>query len=226
PMLQPADAFSANANAGYCSETIGIGRASIPRECERRHSGTRPSCGTFPNRIVAPCAAPAREPPMRISPILLAAAAGILLLHPGLAPLLAQQPAAQAPSPPGKPPGKFSVVTQTWHRYPGLAVADITFENGNDFGVRNAVVSCEFLAPKGKLLATGGSPVFQSSPPGKKKVEGIEFSLRERNAVPGSCRVISVSTTGGPNWAATPPNPIQPARLSQPRPRVGSRAPP
>src|SRR5262249_24065830 len=198
PMLQPADAFSANANAGYCSETIGIGRASIPRECERRHSGTRPSCGTFPNRIVAPCAAPAREPPMRISPILLAAAAGILLLHPGLAPLLAQQPAAQGPSPPGKPPGKFSVVTQTWHRYPGLAVADITFENGNDFGVRNAVVSCEFLDPKGKVLATRGSTVFQSFPPGKKKVEGIEFSLREKNGVRGWCRVIWVSPPGGP----------------------------
>jgi len=126
---------------------------------------------------------------MRIPPIPLAAAAYILLCLP----LLAQ------PSPPGPPPGKFSIVTQTWHRYPGLAVADITFENRNDFGVRNAVVSCEFLDPKGKVLATRGSTVFQSFPPGKKKIDGIEFSLREKNAVPGSCRVISVSTIGGPN---------------------------
>jgi hypothetical protein len=136
---------------------------------------------------------------MCISPIRLAAAAVILLLCTTLAPpLLAQQPTAQ-PAPPGQSPQKFSIVTQTWHRYPGLAVADITFQNGNDFGVRNAVVSCEFVDPKGKVLATRGSTVFQSFPPGKKKVDGIEFSLREKNAVPGSCRVISVTTIGGPN---------------------------
>jgi hypothetical protein len=137
---------------------------------------------------------------MRISPILLAAAAGILLclaVSPSLLaqPKPAEQPTARQPA----PPGKFSIVTQIWHRYPGLAVADITFENGNDFGVRNAVVSCEFLDPKGKVLATRGSTVFQSFPPGKRKVDGIEFSLREKNAVPGSCRVISVSTVSGPN---------------------------
>ncbi len=85
------------------------------------------------------------------------------------------------------------------HRYPGLAVADITFQNANDIRVRNPVVSCEFFDPKGKLLATRGSTVFQSFPPGKKKIDGVEFSLREKNAVPGSCRVISVSTVGGPN---------------------------
>ncbi len=119
----------------------------------------------------------------------------------------AEQPAAQrpgakppAPAPAGKAPiDKFSVVSQTWHRFPGLAVADITFQNGNNFRVRDAVIACEFLDAKGKLLATRGSTVFQSFPPGRKNIDGIEFSLREKNAVPGSCRVISVTTVASPN---------------------------
>jgi hypothetical protein len=135
----------------------------------------------------------------------------ILLAAPGIFALLClagapsapaqQKPAEQpAPAPAGKGPiDKFSVVSPSWHRFPGLAVADITFQNANDFRVRDAVVSCEFLDAKGKLLATRGSTVFQSFPPGKKKVDGIEFSLREKNAVPGSCRVLSVTTVGGPN---------------------------
>ena len=103
-----------------------------------------------------------------------------------------------APAPASKAPvEKFSVVTQTWHRYPGLAVADITFQNANEFRVRNPVVSCEFFDAKGKLIAARGSTVFQGFPPGKKKIDGIEFSLREKNAVPGSCRVISVSAVAG-----------------------------
>jgi hypothetical protein len=153
---------------------------------------------------------------MRTSAILLAAPYLVALL--GLAgspsalaqPKPTEQPAAQpgakspppapAPAPAGRAPvDKFSVVTQSWHRYPGLAVADITFQNANDFRVRDAVVSCEFFDAQGKLAATRGSTVFQSFPPGKKKINGIEFSLREKNAVPGSCRVLSVSTVSGPN---------------------------
>ena len=145
---------------------------------------------------------------MRMLAVLFAAPAiGSLLCLAGSPPALGQQkpadkPGTQQPAPPspgGKAPDKFSVVSQTWHRFPGLAVADITFQNANDFRVRNAVVSCEFLDAKGKLIATRGSTVFQSFPPGKKKVDGIEFSLREKNAVPGSCRVLSVSTMSGPN---------------------------
>jgi len=140
----------------------------------------------------------------------------ILLAGPGIVSLLClagspsavgqpkptERPAAQQPSPapPGNAPvDKFSVVSQSWHRFPGLAVADITFQNANDFRVRDAVVSCEFFDARGKLVATRGSTVFQSFPPGKKKIDGIEFSLREKNAVPGSCRVISVTTVGSPN---------------------------
>ena len=114
----------------------------------------------------------------------------------------ARQPGAKppAPAPAGKAPiDKFSVVSQAWHRFPGLAVADITFQNGNNFRVRDAVIACEFFDAKGKLLATRGSTVFQSFPPGRKKIDGIEFSLREKNAVPGSCRVISVTTVASPN---------------------------
>jgi hypothetical protein len=115
--------------------------------------------------------------------------------QPTTVPATPPTPAPATGAPAGKNPiGKFSIVTQSWHRFPGLAVADITFQNANDFRVRNAVVSCEFFDAKGKLIAARGSTVFQSFPPGKKKVEGIEFSLREKNAVPGSCRVISVST--------------------------------
>jgi hypothetical protein len=142
---------------------------------------------------------------MRMFAILLAAPGIVSLLLAGAPSALAQQkpaeqPAAQQPAPAGKAPiDKFSVVSQSWHRFPGLAVADITFQNANDIRVRDPVVSCEFYDPKGKLLATRGSTVFQSFPPGKKKIEGIEFSLREKNAVPGSCRVLSVSVVGGSN---------------------------
>jgi hypothetical protein len=115
-----------------------------------------------------------------------------------VAPAAAQQQAQ--PRPPGPPPvDKFSVVSQEWHRFPGLAVADITFNNANDYRVRNPVISCEFLGPNGKAIATRGSTIFQSFPPGKKKIDGVEFSLREKNATPGSCRVISVTTVSGPN---------------------------
>lgn len=120
---------------------------------------------------------------------------------------LAQSKPPEATSPQERKPAgsanaavaKFSIVSQTWHRYPGLAVADITFQNANDMRVRNAVISCEFVDPQGKVVATRGSTVFQSFPPGKKKVDGIEFSLREKNAAPGACRILSVNATDSPN---------------------------
>ena len=59
--------------------------------------------------------------------------------------------------------------------------------------------SAAVVDPQGKVVATRGSTVFQSFPPGKKKVDGIEFSLREKNAAPGSCRVISVNAGDAPN---------------------------
>jgi hypothetical protein len=144
---------------------------------------------------------------MRTFAVLLSAPAVVSLCLAGCPSVLAQQKPAeqsgtqqQAPGGAGKAPvDKFSVVSQTWHRFPGLAVADVTFQNGNDFRVRDPVISCEFFDAKGKLIATRGSTVFQSFPPGKKKIDGIEFSLREKNASPGSCRVISVSTVAGPN---------------------------
>ena len=120
--------------------------------------------------------------------------------------LAQSRPPDQATPQPPKPAGagnaaaaKFSIVSQTWHRYPGLAVADITFQNANEMRVRNAVISCEFVDPQGKVVATRGSTVFQSFPPGKKKVDGIEFSLREKNAAPGACRILSVNATDSPN---------------------------
>lgn len=146
---------------------------------------------------------------MRIFTNLLAAPCIVALLWLAGSPFVlaqqkpAEQPAARQPGakpPAGKAPiDKFSVVSQSWHRFPGLAVADITFQNANDIRVRDPVITCEFFDTKGKLLATRGSTVFQSFPPGKKKVDGIEFSLREKNAVPGSCRVLSVTTVGAPN---------------------------
>jgi hypothetical protein len=143
---------------------------------------------------------------MRLSAILVVACAGSLvaLVLPFSA--LAQSKPAEQRGAPSRPApaanaivAKFSILSQTWHRYPGLAVADITFQNGNDMRVRNAVISCEFVDPQGKVVATRGSTVFQSFPPGKKKVDGIEFSLREKNAAPGSCRVISVNAGDAPN---------------------------
>ena len=144
---------------------------------------------------------------MRTSAIfVLWAVAAPLSLMPALS-ALAQSKLPEGASPQERKPvgsanaavAKFSIVSQTWHRYPGLAVADITFQNANDMRVRNAVISCEFVDPQGKVVATRGSTVFQSFPPGKKKVDGIEFSLREKNAAPGACRILSVNATDSPN---------------------------
>jgi hypothetical protein len=143
---------------------------------------------------------------MRTFAVLLFAPAVVSPWLAGCPSALAQQKPAeqsatqqQAPGAGRAPVDKFSVLSQSWHRFPGLAVADVTFQNGNDFRVRDPVISCDFFDAKGKVIATRGSTVFQSFPPGKKKIDGIEFSLREKNAVPGSCRVISVSTVAGPN---------------------------
>jgi hypothetical protein len=98
------------------------------------------------------------------------------------------------------PVDKFSVVSQVWHRYPGLAVADITFNNENDYAVRNVVISCDFLGPIGNVIARRGSTIFESFPPASTiKIDGVSFSLREKNATPGSCRVLSVRAVGTPN---------------------------
>jgi hypothetical protein len=94
---------------------------------------------------------------------------------------------------------KFLVVSQEWHRYPGLAVADITFNNGNEYAVQHAIISCDFLDPNGNVIATHHTTIFLGFPPGRTKINGVSFSLREKNATPGSCRVLSVRTEAAPN---------------------------
>jgi hypothetical protein len=95
----------------------------------------------------------------------------------------------------------LSVVTQEWHRYPGLAVADIIFNNANDYEVRHPIIACDFLDPNGKVIATRGSTIFQSFPPASTtRINGVHFSLlRAKNAIPGSCRVLSVKTVATPH---------------------------
>ena len=95
--------------------------------------------------------------------------------------------------------GNFSVLTQHWRRYPGLAVADIIFNNENGYAVRNVIVTCEFLDRNGNAVATRGSTIFQSFPPASTiKIDNVYFSLREKNAVPGSCRALSASNVTAP----------------------------
>jgi hypothetical protein len=137
---------------------------------------------------------------MRIAALLIRSGAGAvlffeaLLLLPFIEGVPAQPQGEEARAPAGAPIDKFRILSQEWHRYAGLAVADITFENGNNYSVRNAVISCEFANPQGSEAATRGSTVFQTFPPGTQKVNGIEFSLREKHFVPRSCRVVAVST--------------------------------
>jgi hypothetical protein len=59
----------------------------------------------------------------------------------------------------------LSVVTQEWHRYPGLAVADIIFNNANYYEVRHPVIACDFLGPSGNVVASRGTTIFQTFPP-------------------------------------------------------------
>jgi hypothetical protein len=94
----------------------------------------------------------------------------------------------------------LSVVMQNWHRYPGLAVADIIFNNANAFAVRHVIIGCDFLDTKGNVIATRATTIFESLPPASSvKIDGVHFSLREKSATPGSCRVISVRTVPPPN---------------------------
>jgi hypothetical protein len=124
----------------------------------------------------------------RIAARVVAAGTGLFLAWSG-APIsrdwvqtaVAQQQGTQPAPVQGPPPiDKFWVVSQDWHRSPGVAVADITFRNGNDYNLRDPVIACDFFSSSGTLIATRGSTVFQSFPPGKHQVSGIEFSLRER----------------------------------------------
>jgi hypothetical protein len=104
-----------------------------------------------------------------------------------------QQPSASAVQ-------NLSVVMQNWHRYQGLAVADIIFNNANAFAVRHVIIGCDFLDPKGNVIATRATTIFESLPPASTvKIDGVHFSLREKSATPGSCRVISVRTASQPN---------------------------
>ena len=138
---------------------------------------------------------------MRIAALLIRCGTCAMLLFGALLLLASTRPAPAQPkggephpAPQTPPIDKFRIVSQEWHRYTGLVVADITFENGNNYSVKNAVVSCDFVNPEGSEVATRGSTVFQTFPPGTHKVNGVEFSLREKSLVPGSCRVVSVNT--------------------------------
>jgi hypothetical protein len=104
-----------------------------------------------------------------------------------------------APSVPGAV-HNLSVIAQNWHRYPGLAVADIIFNNANNYEVRHPIIACDFFDPNGNVVATRGTTIFQTFPRASTiKIDGVHFSLRERNAISGSCRVISVKTVDAPN---------------------------
>ena len=95
--------------------------------------------------------------------------------------------------------GDFSVIRQDWRQYPGLAVANITFNNANGYEVRNAVISCDFVDKDGKVIITRGTTIFQTFPPGSTiKIDDVHFTLREKSATPGSCRVVSVRSLTAP----------------------------
>jgi len=100
------------------------------------------------------------------------------------------------------PVDRFRIVAQDWHPmdwHRGLAVAAITFENANDFSIYEPTIACEFVRPNGELIGTRATHVHRAFRPGKMQIDGIEFSIRERDAVPGSCRVVSVLTSPAPD---------------------------
>jgi hypothetical protein len=93
---------------------------------------------------------------------------------------------------------RFHIVSQQWHRYSGLAVADIVFRNENRYSVHEPVIVCEFLTSRGDLIGSRGTMVHRLFRPGDQEVRGIHFSMREKDAVPGACRVLSVKTSPSP----------------------------
>jgi hypothetical protein len=95
----------------------------------------------------------------------------------------------------------FRIVSQAWHpqeRHRGLAVAEMTFENTNNFPVYEPTIACEFLSASGQLIGSRGTHVHMVFPPGEKEIKGIEFIVREKDALPGACRVVSVLTSPSP----------------------------
>jgi hypothetical protein len=93
---------------------------------------------------------------------------------------------------------RFHIVSQQWHEFSGLAVADIVFRNENPYPVTEPVIACEFRTRRGDLIGTRGTMVHRMFHPGDQEVLGIHFSMREKNAVPGKCRVVSVKTSSSP----------------------------
>jgi hypothetical protein len=93
---------------------------------------------------------------------------------------------------------RFHIVSQQWHRYSGLAVVDIIFRNENQHPVNEPVIACEFLTPRGELIGSRGTMIHRMFRPGKHAVRGVHFSMREKDAVPGACRVLSVKISPSP----------------------------
>jgi hypothetical protein len=76
----------------------------------------------------------------------------------------------------------------------GLMTAGFTFENGNDFSIKDPKVSCELTGQSGTTLNTKTQTIFVSIPKkSRKTVSNINFGPINSQAHSGSCRVTSVT---------------------------------
>jgi hypothetical protein len=96
----------------------------------------------------------------------------------------------------------FGIISQIWHpqeEHRGLAVAEITFENKNPFSIYEPTIACEFFKPSGELIGSRGTHIHMVFPPGTTEIKGIEFAVGDKDALPGSCRVVAVLTSPSPD---------------------------
>jgi hypothetical protein len=91
-----------------------------------------------------------------------------------------------------------SIEQPNWRREGGFLIAEITFNNENEFPVDGVIVTCDFFDPPALRLESRGNLIPRILSPGPTTIGGIEFTMLKRNVLDrdmlgGSC---SVATAG------------------------------
>jgi hypothetical protein len=90
----------------------------------------------------------------------------------------------------------LSISRQTWLRDGGFLIAEITFNNDNEFPVHGVIIACDFFDPPHLYLGRRGNLIVRILPPGETTIGGIEFTMLKHNVFDrdmfgGACSVVS-----------------------------------
>lgn len=90
----------------------------------------------------------------------------------------------------------LSIRRQSWLRDGGFLIAEITFNNDNEFPVNGVTIACDFFDPPHLYLGSRGNLIVRILPPGETTIGGIEFTMLKHNVLDrdmfgGACSVVS-----------------------------------